>query len=254
MAQALRRQVAHDPEEYRLRRDLAACYRLASHFGWDDLVANHISVRLPGKEDAFLLNPFGMLFDEVTASSLIKIDMNGNKLEPSDYNINPAGFVIHSAIHQARPDVACVMHFHSRDGVAVSATEAGILPLNQTASLIYKDIAFHEFEGIATDLGERGRLQSDLGQHNMMLLRNHGTLTVGASIASAFYRMYLLEWACTTQVRTLGMNVPVHPTPQSALDKVQAQLDTAMTESFTIDLVWPAMLRKCERLFPDFAD
>ncbi|TAL02748.1 MAG: class II aldolase/adducin family protein [Rhodospirillaceae bacterium] len=254
MPQALRQQNQRNPVEAAIRRDLAACYRLVAHFGWDDLLANHISARLPGPEDAFLINPFGILFEEVTASSLIKIDMDGRMLEPCDYKVNPAGFVIHSAIHQARPEVGCVIHLHSKDGVAVSSTAAGVLPLNQTAMLFYQDLAFHEFEGIATSLDERARLQVDLGNHNYMLLRNHGTLTVGESIASAFYRMYWFETACTIQVRTLSMNAALHAAPQAALDKVGEQANETAIERFSLDLAWPTLLRKVARLYPDYAD
>jgi ribulose-5-phosphate 4-epimerase/fuculose-1-phosphate aldolase len=254
MTQVLRQRNHRNPVEAAIRRDLAACYRLAAHFGWDDLLANHISARLPGPEHAFLINPFGMLFEEVTASCLIKIDMDGRMLEPSDHKVNRAGFVIHSAIHQARPEAACVMHVHSKDGTAVSATEDGILPLNQTAMLFHRDVAFHEYEGVATDLDERARLQADLGGRNYMLLRNHGTLTVGESIASAFYRMYWLEWACTVQVRTLSMGCALHAAPQAAVDKVGQQLDNASLEQMSISLAWPALLRKVGRLYPDYAD
>jgi ribulose-5-phosphate 4-epimerase/fuculose-1-phosphate aldolase len=254
LTEILRTPPRHDPEETAIRRDLAAAFRLAAHFGWDDLVANHFSARVPGRHDAFLINPFGLLFEEITASSLIKIDLDGNMLEPSNYEVNQAGFVIHSAIHQARPEIACVMHLHTRDGVAVSATEHGVLPLNQTAMTIYEDVAFHEYEGVATDLDERARLQRDLGNRNIMLLRNHGTLTAGESVASAFYRMYALEWACQVQVRTLSMSAPLHAAPEAALAKVRQQANKPFVELASKALVWPAMLRKVERLCPDFSN
>jgi ribulose-5-phosphate 4-epimerase/fuculose-1-phosphate aldolase len=240
--------------EAELRRHLAAAYRLAAHFGWDDLVANHFSARVPGPDDVFLINPYGLLFEEITASSLIKVDRRGERLDASDYGINPAGFVIHSAIHEARPEAVCVMHLHTRDGVAVSATERGILPLNQTAITLFQDIAFHDYEGIATNLEERARLQKDLGRKNNMILRNHGTLTLGESVGSAFYRMYALEWVCNVQVRTLGMNIGVADAPDAAIQAVQGLIDKRFTERASADLIWPALLRKVERLYPDYAD
>lgn len=236
--------------EQEMRRDLAACYRLVALFGWDDLVATHISARLPD-EDAFLLNPFGMLFEEVTASSLVKIDANGQILDPSPYEVNKAGFVIHSAIHQARHDAACVIHLHTRTGVAVSALEEGLLPLNQTAMLISNDIAFHEYEGVATNLGERERLARDLGDKNLMLLRNHGTLALGATIADAFTSIYFLEWACAVQVNTLGMGRPLHAADPDVIASVASGRQMGPT-AFARDLVWPAMLRKVDRLSPGY--
>ena len=252
MSQALRNE--GDAAEAVLRRDLAACYRLAAHFGWDDLIANHFSARLPGRDGAFLINPFGLLFEEITASSLLMVDLEGNLLEPSEYPVNQAGFVIHSAIYAARPEICSAMHVHSLDGVAVSATEGGLLPLNQTAMLIQADVACHEYEGVATELDERARLQADLGEHHLMLLRNHGTLAVGRSIAAAFYRLYVLETACTVQVRTLGMNAPLHAVPQPAVDQVAAGFSPAMAEQLADDVVWPALRRKADRLFPDYRD
>jgi ribulose-5-phosphate 4-epimerase/fuculose-1-phosphate aldolase len=240
--------------EATLRRDLAAAYRLAAHFGWDDLVANHFSVRLPGTEDAFLINPYGLLFEEITASSLIKVNCHGQRLDSSNFGVNPAGFVIHSAIHEARPEVACVMHLHTRDGVAVSASDRGILPLNQTALTLFDDVAFHEYEGVATNLDERARLQVDLGSKNNMILRNHGTLTVGESVGAAFYRMYALEWACNVQVRTLAMNIGLHQPSESSIQAVRSMVNRAFTERISANLVWPALLRKVQRLYPDYAD
>ncbi len=188
--------------EWNQRVNLAACYRLVALYGWDDLVDTHISARVPGPEHHFLINPYGLMFDEITASSLVKVDLDGNQLTKSDYSINPAGFTIHSAIHEVREDAGCVLHLHTPDGTAVSSCMEGLLPLNQTAQLVTHDLAYHDYEGIALDHDERPRLQSDLGDKNHMLLRNHGTLTVGRSVASAFERMYHLERACTMQVRT----------------------------------------------------
>src|SRR5882724_5031692 len=188
--------------EWSQRVNLAACYRLIAHYGWDDLVDTHISARVPGPEHRFLISPYGLMFDEITASSLVKVDLDGNQLSKSDYSINPAGFTIHSAIHEVREDAGCVLHLHTPDGTAVATSMEGLQPLNQTAQLVTGDLAYHDYEGIALDHDERPRLQKDLGDRNHMLLRNHGTLTVGRSVASAFERMYHLERACTMQVRT----------------------------------------------------
>lgn len=188
--------------EWSQRVNLAAAYRLVAMFGWDDLVDTHISARVPGPEHHFLINPYGLLFEEITASSLIKVDLYGNQLSESQYSINPAGFTIHSAIHEVREDAGCVIHLHTLDGVAVSSCADGLLPLNQIAQYVTHDLAYHDYEGVALDHDERPRLQRDLGTKNHMLLRNHGTLTVGRSVASAFERMYHLERACSIQVRT----------------------------------------------------
>jgi ribulose-5-phosphate 4-epimerase/fuculose-1-phosphate aldolase len=188
--------------EWNQRVNLAACYRLVALYGWDDLVDTHISARVPGPEHHFLINPYGLMFDEITASSLVKVDLDGNQLTKSDYSINPAGFTIHSAIHEVREDAGCVLHVHTPDGTAVASCMEGLLPMNQTAHFVTHDLAYHDYEGVALDHDERPRLQKDLGNKNHMLLRNHGTLTVGRSVASAFERMYHLERACTMQVRT----------------------------------------------------
>jgi ribulose-5-phosphate 4-epimerase/fuculose-1-phosphate aldolase len=245
---------AIDAEEMAIRRDLAACYRLVAHFGWDDLVANHISARLPGPDEVFLINPFGLLFEEVTASSLVKINANGEVLAPTPHRVNPAGFVIHSAIHQARADAGCVIHLHTRDGVAVSMLEEGLAPLNQTAMVIAGDIAFHEYEGVAVDLDERERLQADLGDKHLMLLRNHGTLTVGRTVAEAFVRTYFLEWACTVQVRAMSTGRPLHHAAPEVVAKVGQRMDPGGMDTFSRELVWPALLRKLQRMDSSFAD
>jgi ribulose-5-phosphate 4-epimerase/fuculose-1-phosphate aldolase len=237
-------------DEAALRVDLAAAYRLTAMFGWDDLVATHISVRVPG-ENAFLINPFGMFFEEVRPRDLVKVDLDGNLLEPTDWGVNKAGFVIHSAIHAARHDVQCAMHLHTPDGIAVSMLEGGLLPLNQTAMLLADQIAFHEFEGVAVELDERERLVADLGDKPTMLLRNHGTLTVGGSVAEAFTRMYYLETACTIQVRALGMGQPIHPVGRAVVDKVSA-VGANGSEELSRKLVWPALLRKLDRLDPSW--
>jgi len=239
-------------EEARIRRDLACCYRLVAYFGWDDLVSTHISARLPGPQEAFLINPYGLMFDEITASSLVKINLDGEILEPTPYNINPAGFVIHSAVHQARDDAHCVIHLHTKDGVAVSMIEDGLLPLNQTSMVVGQDIAFHDYEGLALDLDERARLQSDLGSKHLMLLRNHGTLGVGATVAEAFARTYSLEWACSVQVRALGMGQKLNQPDPEVVRTLGARARSSGMASYGA-LIWPALLRKMERLDPTFA-
>jgi ribulose-5-phosphate 4-epimerase/fuculose-1-phosphate aldolase len=241
-------------EEARVRRDLAACYRLVALYGWDDMLATHISARLPrddGKE-CFLINPLGLMFDEITASSLIKVDMDGEILQETPYEVNRAGYIIHSAVLAARPDITCAIHLHSLDGVAVSATQAGLLPLNQTAMTIASHIAFHEFEGVANNEEERERLAADLGSKPLMLLRNHGTLSVAPTIPSAFVLMYLLEWSCTVQVRTLGMGRPLHAADPEVIASTGQMLDNPDLKKYADALAWPALLRKLDRLNPGY--
>src|SRR5262245_34972209 len=235
------------------RVDLAACYRLVALFGWDDLVDTHISARVPGPEHHFLINPYGLMFEEITASSLVKVDLGGNLLSKTDYNINPAGFTIHSAIHEVREDAGCVLHLHTPDGTAVSSCPEGLLPLNQTAQLVTHDLAYHDYEGIALDHDERPRLQRDLGNKNHMLLRNHGTLTVGRSVASAFERIYHLERACSMQVRTRALGTPVHPVEEIAIEKNTELLSNRdRAELRATNLVWPPLLRKLDRVNPGY--
>jgi ribulose-5-phosphate 4-epimerase/fuculose-1-phosphate aldolase len=242
------------PEEARIRRDLAACYRLVALYGWDDMLATHISARLPPEdgEECFLINPLGLMFEEITASSLIKVNMDGEILQHTPYKVNRAGHVIHSAVLAARSDIACAIHLHSLDGVAVSATEAGLLPLNQTAMTIAGHIAFHEFEGVANNEEERERLGADLGNKPLMLLRNHGTLSVAATIPSAFVLMYLLEWSCTVQVRTLGMGRPLHAADPKAIAATGRLIDNPDLKQYADALAWPALLRKLDRLNPGY--
>src|SRR3984885_12906356 len=187
--------------EWGQRVNLAACYRLIAHYGWDDLVDTHISARVPGPEHHFLINPYGLMFDEITASSLVKIDLDGHKVSASPYEVNPAGFNIHSAVHAAREDALCVMHTHSVNGAAVSAQEAGLLPLSQQSMLVLASLGYHNYEGIALNEDEKPRLVQDLGSNSYLMLRNHGLLTVGASPADAFVAMYFFEAACMIQVR-----------------------------------------------------
>ena len=243
-----------DAEETRIRRDLAGLYRLMALFGWDDLTATHISARLPGAKDAFLINPYGLLFEEITASSLVKIDADGEILEPTSYGVNAAGFVIHSTVHMARPDAGCVVHLHTTDGMAVSALEEGLLPLNQTAMIVSGDVAFHEYEGVANDVDERARLQADLGAKNAMILRNHGTLALGRTVADAFSRIYFLERACTAQVKALSMGRPIHHADPEVVAKVARQVSAESTARSSQMFTWPAMLRKLDRICPDYKD
>ncbi|MEM9810015.1 MAG: class II aldolase/adducin family protein [Pseudomonadota bacterium] len=241
------------PEERQVRNDLAAAYRVVAMLGWDDLVFTHISARLPGPEHHFLINPYGMLFEEITATSLVKVDMNGFKIDDSPYEVNPAGFTIHSAVHEARDDAQCVMHLHTINGTAVSTMEDGLLPLNQTAQLVISDIAYHDYEGVAFDHDERPRLQKDLGDKGTMLLRNHGTLSLGATIPQAFTRMYFLERACSMQVATLAGGSKLYPTMDPVIEKNEQIGKAALT--MTADaLIWPALIRKLERQQPDFRD
>ena len=239
-------------EEWAIRVDLAAAYRMVAHYGWDDLIFTHLSARIPGPEHHFLLNPYNLMFEEVTASSLVKVDVNGNPVDPTPFITNPAGFTIHSAIHMARDDAHAVMHLHTPAGQAVSANAEGLLPLTQTAMLIRGEIAFHEYEGVAVDLGERERLVSDLGTKNAMILRNHGTLAVGENVGECFIRLYYLERACQAQIMALtagdGINNPPQGSPE--ITAQQGAVGLPMAANF---LAWPALKRKAYRLDPSFA-
>ncbi|WP_407822152.1 class II aldolase/adducin family protein [Sphingomonas arvum] len=239
-------------EEWQLRIDLAAAYRLVAHYGWDDLIFTHMSVRVPGPEHHFLLNPYNLMFEEVTASSLIKVDLHGNPVEPTPFITNPAGFTIHSAVHMARDDAHAVIHLHTPHGQAVAAHEEGLLPLTQTAMLVGGDLAFHDYEGVATDLEERERIVADLGTRSAMLLRNHGTLTVGETVGEAFIRMYFLERACEAQIYALSAGDKVNNPPQGT-PEVAAQQGAVGLKMAAKLLAWPALLRKAYRLDPEFA-
>ncbi len=234
-------------EEWEVRVNLAAAYRLVAHFGWDDLVFTHVSARVPGGSHHFLINPYGMLFDEITASSLVKIDHNGNKVMDSAYDINPAGFVIHSAIHAARNDALCVMHVHSINGVAVSAQKNGLLPISQQSAAVLTSLAYHDYEGLALNDDEKPRLVRDLGNRKNLILRNHGLLTVGASPADAFLAMYLMESACMIQVRAQAGGGELIHVNQSIIDEFPMQAKQ-VTRGLGGDLVWPALLRRLDRL------
>lgn len=239
------------PEEWQLRVDLAACYRLAAQFGWGDLIFTHITVRLPGDEHAFLINPYGMMFDEITASSLVKIDLDGNKLEVSPFPVNPAGFTIHSAIHAARDDAHCVLHLHTVNGVAVAAQEAGVLPISQQSIFVLNSLAYHDYEGLALNDEERPRLVANFGDKTYLMLRNHGLLTVGHTIADAFLNMYVFETACAIQVRAMAGGTPLRPIDPRIIDNAMAQART-VTKSQGGLLAWPALLRKLDRSDPGY--
>ena len=238
-------------DERRLRIDLAACYRLVALHGWDDVVFTHISARLPG-DAGFLINPYGMLFDEITASSLVRVDAAGNKLSESPHPVNPAGFVIHSAVHAARPDVVCVLHTHTPAGVAVSAQRGGLLPVSQQATVALASLGYHDYEGIAVRDDEKPRLQRDLGNNTFLILRNHGLLTVGGSVADAFFAMYNLQRACEIQLlaQAGGELVPVDPRIVGGVKESVA----AVTRGLGGALAWPGLLRKLDRLSPGYAD
>ena len=240
-------------EEWQVRVDLAAAYRLVAYYGWDDLIFTHLSARVPGPEHHFLLNPYNLMFEEVTASSLIKVDTSGLPVEPTPFITNPAGFVIHSAIHMARDDARAVMHLHTPQGQAVSAHAEGLLPLTQTAMLVREDVAFHDYEGVAVDLDERERLVADLGDKGAMLLRNHGTLAVGETVGEAFIKLYFLERACQAQVMALSAGEGNVNNPPQGSPEVTAEQGKVGLKMGANLLAWPALLRKAYRLDPSFA-
>jgi ribulose-5-phosphate 4-epimerase/fuculose-1-phosphate aldolase len=239
-------------EEWRARVDLAAAYRLVAAFRWDDLVFTHISARVPGTDDQFLINPYGLMFDEITASSLVRIDLAGNKLDDSPFPVNPAGFTIHGAVHEARHDAQCVLHVHSLNGVAVSAQRGGVLPISQHAIFVLASLAYHDYEGVALHADEKPRLVRDLGDANFLMLRNHGLLTLGSSVAEAFVAMYFFETVCTIQVRAQaggGELIPVNP---AIIAGAQAQ-SRAVTKGMGAGaLNWPGLLRKLDRIDPGY--
>jgi ribulose-5-phosphate 4-epimerase/fuculose-1-phosphate aldolase len=240
-----------EPDEQRLRVDLAACHRLIALYGWDDLVFTHISVELPGN-NGFLINPYGMLFEEITASSLVKIDASGNKLEGSPWPVNPAGFVIHSAVHAARKDAVCVIHTHTAAAVAVSAQREGLLPISQQATIALSSLGYHDYEGIAVSDGEKPRLVRDLGENACMILRNHGLLAVGDTASDAFLRIYNLQRACEIQVLAQAGGTPL--TVDARILSGVKQNAATVTRGMAGSLVWPGLLRKLDRVNPGYAD
>ena len=238
-------------EEWQARVDLAALYRLVSLHGWDDMIFTHISMRVPGPEHHFLINPYGLLFGEITASSLVKVDLEGNIVAPTTYFINPAGFTIHSAVHAAREDALCVMHLHTDQGVAVASQKEGLLPLSQHALAVLPHLAHHDYEGIALNLDERERLVKDLGDKRLMLLRNHGTLAVGATAAEAFVGMFFLERACMVQTMALTAGrAGVLEAPEAAQAEVRKQMGAGM--GAISGLAWPGLLRRLDRESPGY--
>jgi ribulose-5-phosphate 4-epimerase/fuculose-1-phosphate aldolase len=238
------------PEEWQLRCDLAACYRLVARYGWSDLIFTHISARLPGNDDHFLINPYGMLFDEITASSLVLVDQTGEKVRPSPFPVNRAGFVIHSAVHAAREDVQCVVHTHTRAGVALSALRCGVLPLSQQSTFVLNSLGYHDYEGVALRDDEKARLTADLGKATFLMLRNHGLLTVGKTVADAFLAMYVFETTCQIQLAAQAAGEILLIDRHILDDALQAQ--QIQTAGLGGMFAWPALLRLLDRTEPDY--
>ncbi|MCP1195125.1 class II aldolase/adducin family protein [Acetobacter senegalensis] len=241
------------PTEQALREELAAAYRLMALFNMTDLVYTHLSVRLPGENHRYLVNPYGLLFEEITASSLVIVDADGQPRQETSWPVNPAGFVIHSAIHRSRPDAACVMHSHTVAGMVVAAQDQKILPLNQMNIEFYGAVGFHGYEGIAADdnLSERERLVRDLANHCGLILQNHGLLTVGATVAQAFYRMYYMEQACRIQIAAQATGMPLHIPSEEKILRTKKQFDDDPDQG---QLIWQALRRKLDREQPDYKD
>ena len=243
------------PEEWETRVNLAACYRLVFHYGWHHLILNHISARVPGEEDQFLLNPYGLMYNEVTASNLVKVDLEGNILDQTPYTINQAGYTIHSAVHGGRPDVKCVLHTHTEAGMGISALNCGLLPLNQGALRFYNRIGYHDYEGIALDIDERERIVASLGPHKALILRNHGLLTAGASVAEAFVLMYHLEKASAAQLAvnatTVDSNAFTLPSPEICEHAAQQANRDGRDHGAPS---WPALKRMMDKTDPSFRD
>lgn len=247
-----------EPTEAQLRRELAAVYRLVAHFKMTDLIFTHISVRLPGPDDHFLINPYGLLFEEITASNLVRIDLDGRVVGDSDHTVNPAGFVIHSAIHREREDAHCVLHTHTLAGCAVAASSSGLLPLNQISMEFYNRIGYHDYEGVALNLDEQKRLVADIGDHPALILRNHGLLTVGRTPGQAFLRMHYLNKACEIQVAATRAGEVILPDPAIAEHTAQQLSGQDAGDDYTddvgLELAWQAMLRLVERVAPDYKE
>ena len=240
--------------EWDARCELAAAFRLAASLGWTDMLGTHFSLRAPGTEDQFLINPYGLLFDEITASSLVKIDTEGNKLSESPYEVNHAGFVIHSAVHAGVRDAHCVMHCHTVAGVGVASQKHGLLPITQMALTVIGEVRYHDYEGVADDEGERRRIVEDLGDGTVLILRNHGTLTVGAAVGEAFARMYRIERACRAQLSTLTGGAEPNPIPREIVDYTVTQgRELSRTgRAAGGKLLWAALLRKLDREDPGY--
>jgi ribulose-5-phosphate 4-epimerase/fuculose-1-phosphate aldolase len=234
-------------EEWQLRVDLAACYRLVALYGWSDLVFTHISARVPGPEHHFLINPYGLMFDEITASSLVKVDQQCNKIIESPYPVNPAGFVIHSAVHAAREDVQCVLHTHTKAGIAVSAQKNGVLPISQQSTFVLASLAYHDYEGVAFRDDEKPRLQADMGNANFLMLRNHGLLTCGKTIADAFLSMYTFENTCQIQIAAQSGGSELTQVNPKIVEGV-GQAMKVQTGGLGGQFVWPSLIRKLDRV------
>ncbi len=245
---SVKNQVSAD--EWQTRVDLAACYRLVAMYGWDDVVFTHISAKIPGTEE-FLINPYGLMFEEITASNLVKIDLQGNVLMETPYQINPAGFTIHSAVHEARHDVTCVLHTHTNAGVAVSAQKEGLLPISQQALFVLCSLSYHDYEGVALREEEKVRLQADLGNTMSMILRNHGLMACGRSVAEAFSNMYILQRTCEIQIQAQAGGGELIPIPQQILDGAKESM-RKVTHGSGANLAWPALMRKIQRVNPGF--
>jgi ribulose-5-phosphate 4-epimerase/fuculose-1-phosphate aldolase len=234
-------------EEWQLRVDLAACYRLVALYGWSDLVFTHISARIPGPEHHFLINPYGLMFDEITASSLVKVDQQCNKIIDSPYPVNPAGFVIHSAVHAAREDIQCVLHTHTKAGIAVSAQKNGVLPISQQSTFVLASLAYHDYEGVAFRDDEKPRLQADMGNANFLMLRNHGLLTCGKTIADAFLSMYTFENTCQIQIAAQSGGSELTQVNPKIVEGV-GQAMKVQTGGLGGQFVWPSLIRKLNRI------
>jgi ribulose-5-phosphate 4-epimerase/fuculose-1-phosphate aldolase len=252
MATALKPRPSCSPEEWRARIELAACYRLLHHYRMTDLIYTHSTLRVPGEEGRFLINPYGWRWDEITASSLVKIDVDGNKVGDSAQRVNPAGFTIHSAVHRGRHEAACVIHTHTRAGMAVAALECGILPISQLAMQWHGRVGYHDYEGIATDLDERERIVRDLGDKRALVLRNHGLLTVGRTVAEAFQTMYYLNLACEVQLAAMATGTRLVVPPDAVAEKVAAQQDAMNIDDDDLALEWQAHLRLLDRQDPTY--
>jgi ribulose-5-phosphate 4-epimerase/fuculose-1-phosphate aldolase len=239
--------------EWQQRVNLAACYRLVALYGWDDLIFTHISARVPGPEHHFLINPYGLMFNEVTASNLVKVGLDGQKVDDCPYDINPAGFTIHSAVHAARADADCVLHVHSVNGVAVSAQEQGVLPLSQHSIFVLSSLGYHDYEGVALEADEKPRLVRDLGDKRFLMLRNHGLLTVGRSVAEAFVAMYFFETTCMMQVRAMASGTPLRAISSKIVDGAQRQMEV-VTRGAGYGLAWPALLRRLDSTSAGYAE